>query len=212
MNRKPHWNRIHDSKEPRQLTWFQEAPTLTLRMLEKAGATRESSVIDVGGGAARLVDHLLARGYTDVTVLDVSRVALDHTRRRLGRAAARVRWIVGDVLEVSLPGKFDVWHDRALFHFLTDAADRRRYSNRLYEALAPGGHAIISTFAEDGPERCSGLPCVQYAPDTLRAELGPDRFRLVGSERENHQTPTGAVQRFQYSLLRKMPNGYQGGN
>jgi SAM-dependent methyltransferase len=174
-------------------------------MLESAGATPRSPIIDVGGGAARLVDHLLARGYESVTVLDISNVALDQSRRRLGQAAERAQWIVADVLEADLPQAYEVWHDRAVFHFLTDPDERRRYASKLYHALTPGGHAIITTFAEDGPEKCSGLPCARYSPKALHAELGADRFRQVDSVRETHVTPKGQEQRFQYSLLQKVP-------
>lgn len=209
MNRKEHWDRIYETKEPQELTWFQRSPTVSQRMLELAGATVQSSVIDIGGGAARLADYLLAHGYERVTVLDVSSVALGHSRRRLGPDAERVRWIVGDVLEVALPEKYDIWHDRAVFHFLTDPSDRRRYSEQLFDALEPSGHAIIATFAEDGPERCSGLPCVRYSPHSLEAELGRSRFRLVTSIKEAHRTPRGTEQRFQYSLLQRQSGGYE---
>lgn len=209
MNRKEHWERIYETKAPEEVSWFQERPTVTLKMLELAGATPQSSVIDIGGGASRLADYLVTHGYEHLTVLDVSRAALAHAQKRLGSARDRVRWIVGDALEARLPARYDIWHDRAVFHFLTDAADRRRYSDRLYEALEPEGHAIIATFAEDGPDRCSGLPCVRYSPHTLEAELGLSRFRLVMSMPEAHVTPRGIEQRFQYSLLRKRPSGYQ---
>jgi SAM-dependent methyltransferase len=205
MNRKTHWERIHTEKEPQDLTWHQESPTVAVQLLESAGATLQSPVIDVGGGTARFVDHLVTSGYEDVTVLDVSSVALDYSRKRLGRASERVQWIVADVLDAEFPQTYEIWHDRAVFHFLTDPGERRRYANKLYDALTLGGHAIIATFAEDGPERCSGLPCVRYSPKALHAELGADKFRLVDSARETHTTPRGQEQRFQYSLLQKMP-------
>jgi len=207
MNRKTHWERIHTEKEPQDLTWFQEAPTVTVQMLESTGATPQSPVIDVGGGTARLVDHLVANGYESVTVLDISNAALDHSRKRLGPASERVQWIVADVLDAELPQTYEVWHDRAVFHFLTDADERRRYANQLLDALVPGGHVIIATFAEDGPDRCSGLPCVRYSPEALHAELGSDRFRLIESARETHVTPRQREQRFQYNLLQKLPEG-----
>lgn len=209
MNRREHWERIYRTKSPEQLSWFQEGPTVTLKMLELADATIDASVIDVGGGASRLADYLLSQGYEHLTVLDVSRAALEHSQRRLGSAGEHVRWIVGDVLEVELPERYDIWHDRAVFHFLTDPRDRRRYSERLFDALEPRGHAIIATFAEDGPERCSGLPCVRYSSKALEAELGQGRFGLVASIPEAHITPKGVEQRFRYSLLRKQISGYQ---
>ncbi len=205
MTRKTHWERIHTDKEPQDLTWYQETPTVTLQMLELAGATPQSPLIDVGGGAARLVDYLVAKGYENVTVLDISSVALDRSRKRLGPASETVHWIVADVLEADLPQAYEVWHDRAVFHFLTNPDERRRYASKLYDALTPGGHAIITTFAEDGPEKCSGLLCARYSPKELHAELGADRFRLVDSARETHLTPRGQEQRFQYSLLQKVP-------
>ncbi|MBW2212709.1 MAG: class I SAM-dependent methyltransferase [Deltaproteobacteria bacterium] len=174
-------------------------------MTRKTGATPQSPLIDVGGGAARLVDHLVANGYENVTVLDISSVALDQSRKRLGSASETVQWIVADVLEADLPQAYEVWHDRAVFHFLTDPDERRRYASKLYGALTLGGHAIITTFAEDGPEKCSGLPCARYSPKALHAELGAGRFRLVDSARETHVTPKGQEQRFQYSMLQKVP-------
>lgn len=209
MNRKEHWERIYAEKAPEKLSWFQDRPTMNLKMLDLAGATPESSVIDIGGGASRLADCLLSQGYEHLTVLDISRAALAHSQKRIGSAAEHVRWIVADVLEVALPERYDIWHDRAVFHFLTDLGDRRRYSEQLFDALKPSGHAIITTFAEDGPERCSGLPCVRYSPQALEAELGPTRFRLLTSMQEAHVTPQGVEQRFQYSLLQKGPSGYQ---
>lgn len=205
MNSKTHWENIHAQKEPQSLTWFQETPATTLRMLESAGATPQAALIDVGGGASNLVDHLLANGYENVTVLDIASGALSRSRDRLGAADQKVRWICADVLEATLPQAYDVWHDRAVFHFLTDADDRRRYANQLFDSLIPGGYAIISTFAEDGPDRCSGLSCMRYSPTTLQAELGTDRFRLVESARETHVTPQEQEQRFQYSLLQRLP-------
>ncbi len=206
MTRKTHWERIFAEKEPQDLTWYQETPTVTLQMLERAGATPQSPLIDVGGGTASLVDHLVANGYEHVTVLDISSVALDRSRERLGPVDNTVQWIVADVLEAELPRLYEVWHDRAVFHFLTNPDERRRYANKLYDALTPEGHAIITTFAEDGPEKCSGLVCARYSPEALHAELGTDRFRLLESARETHLTPRGHEQRFQCSLLQKVPS------
>lgn len=203
MNRKAHWENIHSETEPRDLSWFQEVPTVALRMLESLGVTLESPIIDVGGGTSRLVDHLLVKGYENVTVLDVSSVALDHSRKRLGQASQGVQWIVADLFEAKLPQVYEVWHDRAVFHFLTDVHERQEYSDKLWGALAPGGHAVIATFAEDGPSRCSGLPCVRYSPESLEAELGSDRFRLIESTQERHLTPRQQEQAFQYSVLQK---------
>jgi SAM-dependent methyltransferase len=203
MHRKAHWDEIYESKPPEALTWFQESPRVSLQLFAAAHSGRESTVIDVGGGTARLVDQLINDGYEDVTVLDVSSRSLDRSRDRLGSRSRRVQWIVADILDATLPKNYDLWHDRAVFHFLTDADDRQRYADKLYESLASGGHAIISTFAEDGPERCSGLPCIRYSPQALHEELGARRFELIDAVYETHRTPGGKEQRFQYSLLRK---------
>jgi SAM-dependent methyltransferase len=175
---------------------------MSLRLIAGTGVSRSAPVIDVGGGASVLVDGLLEAGFTDVTVLDLSGAALASSRARLGARASSVQWTEADVTRADLPPRsFDLWHDRAVFHFLTDRADRLAYLRVLRHALRPGGHVVIATFAEDGPERCSGLPVRRYAPAQLHAELGSD-FELLASEREAHVTPAGAVQRFQYSLFR----------
>ena len=157
----------------------------------------------MGGGASTLVDDLAAEGYTDLTVLDLSSAALAVAKQRLGKYADAVHWMEGDITSVELPAqRFDIWHDRAVFHFLTDPADRRAYVERLMHAVRPGGHVIIATFAEDGPEKCSGLPVMRYQPETLRAELG-DAFLLVEHEKAAHHTPLGAVQQFVYCRYSK---------
>jgi SAM-dependent methyltransferase len=196
MTTRQHWERVYESKAPSEVSWFQEHASLSLTMIERTGMPLSAAILDVGAGASTLVDDLLARGRSNVTVLDVSGIALSTARRRLGDRATEVVWLEGDVLEVPLPG-VDLWHDRAVFHFLTEPADRSAYVARLTGALRPGGRAIIATFAEDGPTRCSGLPVKRYSPDLLAAELGP-AFRLVDSEREEHVTPFGTVQAFTY--------------
>jgi SAM-dependent methyltransferase len=201
-DRAAHWNGIHSKAEPDQVSWYQRAPMLSLRMLEKAGFSPESGVIDIGGGVSSLVDELLDRGCEQISVLDVSVSALDHTKNRLGDRGRKVRWIVGDVLEAELEGVFDFWHDRAVFHFLTREEDRRAYMERLHGALKVGGHVIFATFAPDGPEKCSGLPVVRYCPEDLQKELG-DGFDLVATERETHRTPKGGEQRFLFCLFKR---------
>ena len=164
--------------------------------------SRSAPVIDVGGGASVLVDGLLEAGFTDVTVLDLSGAALSASRTRLGERARLVKWIEADVTQADLPPRpFDLWHDRAVFHFLVDPADRRAYLQVLRRALRPGAHVVMATFAEDGPERCSGLPVQRYAPSQLHAALGED-FEWLASEREQHLTPGGVLQQFQYSVFR----------
>lgn len=202
MSRPEHWNSAHTNRSPEEMSWFQDAPELSLELLSMAGLNAASRVLDVGGGISRLADALLERGVKDVAVLDISEVALEHTRRRMGPDADRIEWIVGDVLDAPLPGERDLWHDRAVFHFLGDAEDRKRYVARLTETLPAGGHAVIATFAENGPEYCSGLPVTRYTASKIRAELG-NAFDLVDERREDHTTPDGREQRFRYFLFRK---------
>jgi SAM-dependent methyltransferase len=200
VDARTHWESVWRSREPRELSWYQAEPRLSLELVRHAAPDTVASIIDVGGGASRLVDSLVAAGYRDLTVLELSAAALRHTRERMGPAAAAVRWIEVDVLSAELPpAAFDLWHDRAVFHFLTAAADRARYVAQLRRALKPGGHAIVATFAPDGPERCSGLPVVRYSPESLRDTLGPG-FRLIDSFREEHRTPGGKSQAFVYCL------------
>ncbi|MEO7217698.1 MAG: class I SAM-dependent methyltransferase [Gemmatimonadaceae bacterium] len=191
------------------MSWFQPEAAMSLGLIGQAAPVRESSIIDVGAGASRLVDGLLERGYRSVTVLDVSAAALDHAQRRLATVAAdaagSVTWHNADVLTAELPeSEFDVWHDRAVFHFLTDATDRAAYTAQVRRALRPHGYVIIATFAEDGPTRCSGLDVHRYSPDALQREFGDD-FRLVESQREEHHTPWESTQAFTYCLLRYEP-------
>jgi SAM-dependent methyltransferase len=201
-NRGAHWENVYRTKGEHEVSWFQESPSVSLELIRSAGATRHSAVVDIGGGASRLVDALVGEGYAAVTVLDLSESALAAARTRLGPAAAGVTWIVADVVNWTPPRRFDLWHDRAAFHFLTDAADRTAYVECLREALAPGGHAIIATFALDGPERCSGLPVVRYDAVSLGKVLG-SAFNLVETRRHDHHTPMGSTQRFQFSVFRR---------
>ncbi len=195
-----HWNAVYGQKAEDEVSWFQPHPGTSLALVERCAAGRAARIVDVGGGASRLVDDLLDRGYEDVTVLDVSDAALERARRRLGARAARVGWVACDVTRWEPDRAFDVWHDRAAFHFLVRPEDRAAYRSVLLRALRPGGHAVVATFAADGPERCSGLPVARWEPETLAAELGPG-LRLVDWEREEHRTPAGKVQRFQFSRL-----------
>jgi len=201
-SRQAHWESVYASRGEREVSWFEEAPVLSLALIRTAGATPRSSVIDIGGGASRLVDALLAEGFEAVSVLDLSDAALSAARARLGGRAAKVTWIVADVTTWEPTQAYDLWHDRAALHFLTDAVDRAAYVARLAKALRPGGHAVIGTFALDGPERCSGLPVVRYDAASLATLLGPD-FALVETRAHAHRTPTGGAQRFQFSLFRR---------
>lgn len=195
-----HWSKVWDDSEPDEVSWFQPEPSVSLELVRGLGLPRSARIVDVGGGASRLVDHLLAEGYRDVTVLDVAEAALAKARDRLGPDAETVDWIVGDVREAGLDPAFDLWHDRAVFHFLTSEGDRERYVRQLEAALADGGYAILATFSPEGPERCSGLPVRRYDAEALSAEVG-EAFALVDQRREQHATPWDTVQSFQYAVF-----------
>jgi trans-aconitate methyltransferase len=199
--RRDHWDTVYRTRQTGEVSWYQASPSVSLEMLDAAGISSASSVVDVGGGDSLLVDALLARGLTRVTVLDVSQEALDRARTRTGDAGRVVTWLQADVTDPSWQiDPVDAWHDRAVFHFLTDPADRERYVARLRRHVVAGGAVIIATFAPDGPERCSGLPVQRYAPAQLQEVLGPG-FTLVDARVQDHVTPAGAVQRFQWSLF-----------
>lgn len=200
--RKDHWNGIYGRKAETELSWFQDDPTISLELAELAGVTPASRVIDIGGGVSRVTDALLARGLHDLSVLDLSETALGTLRARLGPQGRDVTFIAADVTTWSPDGVYDLWHDRAVFHFLVEPADRAAYLDRLSRALRPGGHAIIATFAPDGPESCSGLPVVRYSPADLAETLGPG-YALVTHRAQHHRTPAGVSQSFQFSLFRK---------
>jgi SAM-dependent methyltransferase len=201
-NRRAHWENVYRTKGEREVSWFQETPSISLDLIRSAGATRHSAIVDIGGGASRLVDALVDEGYEAVTVLDLSESALAAAKTRSGHAAADVTWIVADVVGWKPPRRYDVWHDRAAFHFLTDEADWAAYVACLRDALRPGGHAIIATFALDGPERCSGLPVIRYDAASLGKVLG-SAFDLVETRPHEHHTPMGSTQRFQFSMFRR---------
>lgn len=187
------------------MRWYQPEATLSLSLIRRVEPDPHASIIDVGGGASTLVDGLVGSGYTAVTVLDLAPTALAVAQHRLGDSASLATWLVADVLESPLPrGGFRVWHDRAVFHFLTDLADRARYVAQVRRAVAPGGHVIVASFAPDGPTRCSGLEVVRYTPDAMHAEFGAG-FRLLDSTREDHRTPTASTQPFVYCLCRVEP-------
>jgi len=203
VNDKAHWDTIYRTKQPHGVSWFQREARVSLDLIRRVAPATTSAIIDVGGGASTLADGLLASGYTSLTILDLSTVALEQARARLGRDAARVIWRADDVLTADLPrGAFDVWHDRAVFHFLTSAADRARYVEQARHAVHEGGHALVATFAHDGPTRCSGLSVARYTADALYSQFGAG-FRLLESVREEHITPTGIRQAFVYCLCRR---------
>jgi SAM-dependent methyltransferase len=206
MDRQAHWQQVYSAKGERDVSWFQESPVVSLRLMEAAGLRLDTCVLDVGGGASRLVDALLAKGVGCVCVLDIAGEALTLAQARLGSDGGRVQWIVADVTEPWVAKPVDIWHDRAVFHFLTNASDRAGYLVQLRRHLKPGGTAIIATFGPDGPEKCSGLPVVRYTPEALAEELGHS-FMLVESVPELHHTPHGKTQAFQYARFVK--NGGQ---
>ena len=202
MDPREHWERIYSSKEASEVSWYQPEATLSLELIQRVAPEPGAPIIDVGGGASTLVDGLLDAGYRDVTVLDLSAAALDVARQRLGDRALQVKWVAADVLRTPFVSRgFAVWHDRAVFHFLTEQADRDRYVAQARAAVRPGGHIIVASFAPEGPQRCSGLEVVRYSPDTMQAQFGAD-FRLLDSRREEHHTPSGATQAFVYCLCR----------
>jgi cyclopropane fatty-acyl-phospholipid synthase-like methyltransferase len=202
FNRQAHWQNVYKEKGEYQVSWFQERPAISLELIEAAGVKPNSAIIDIGGGASRLVDALVEKGYADLTVLDLSESAVSIAKARLGKTAA-VKWIVADVTQWQPARSYDLWHDRAAFHFLTEASDRSAYIERLTTAVPRGGHAIIGTFALDGPERCSGLPVVRYDAAQLSATLTRS-FALIDMRRDDHKTPWGAIQHFQFSVFRRV--------
>jgi 2-polyprenyl-3-methyl-5-hydroxy-6-metoxy-1,4-benzoquinol methylase len=202
LNRQVHWENVYTTKDEKEVSWFEVSPTTSLDLIRSTGVNAGASIIDIGGGASRLVDPLLDEGFEAVTVLDLSKNALATAKARLGAFGAKVRWVVTDVTTWEPTETYDVWHDRAAFHFLTEPKDRAAYAERVSRAVRPGGHVIIGTFALDGPERCSGLPVVRHDAASLSEMLG-SAFELMESRQHVHQTPRGATQRFQFCRFRR---------
>ncbi|HEY5225183.1 MAG TPA: class I SAM-dependent methyltransferase [Methylovirgula sp.] len=200
--RQSHWDGVYTTKAETAVSWFQDSPAPSRDIIGSLGATPQASIIDIGGGASRFVDALIVDGFDRVTVLDLSPEALAVTQARLGAASCKVGWIAADVTTWEPLETYDVWHDRAAFHFLTTEADRAAYAKRVAQAVRPGGHVVIGTFALDGPERCSGLPVQRHDAGSIGAVLGDD-FELIDSVRHEHMTPAGSVQRFQFSSFRR---------
>jgi SAM-dependent methyltransferase len=201
-SRQAHWENVYTTKRENEVSWFQQSPAPSLELIVQAGATSKSAIIDIGGGASRLVDHLVEQGFEDVTVLDLSGAALAAAKSRLGTGAERVNWIVADATTWEPVKSYEIWHDRAAFHFLTDTSDRAAYVDRLGRGLKIGGHAIIATFALDGPEKCSGLPVARYDSASLGRTLGT-AFKRVHTQRHEHVTPWDSRQNFQFSVFRR---------
>lgn len=198
MGLKTHWETVYANKAPTAFSWYRPHLETSLDLIQRASGNESASIIDVGGGESTLVDDLLARGYQNITVLDISQTAIDVTKKRLKEAAERVHWITGDVTNVELaPSAYDIWHDRAVFHFLTSMEQRLAYVKTVAHAVKRGGHVIVSTFGPEGPMKCSGLDVMRYDAESLHDQFGP-RFRLVESSKELHHTPFGTTQQFLY--------------
>ncbi|MSQ72719.1 MAG: class I SAM-dependent methyltransferase [Betaproteobacteria bacterium] len=197
-----HWDKVYRTKAPDRVSWYRPHLDRSIELILRVATDLSASVIDVGGGESTLVDDLLEKGYRHITVLDISPTAIEVGRRRVGELSRHVTWLVADVTQAVLPRQYyDLWHDRAVFHFLTDPRDRTAYVQRVAESMKPGGHVIVATFGPEGPLQCSGLDVVRYDTDTLHAEFGR-RFRLLDSVKELHETPFGTTQQFLYCLFK----------
>jgi ubiquinone/menaquinone biosynthesis C-methylase UbiE len=204
MQSKNHWENVYSTKSSDEVSWFQAHAETSLKIISDANLQPGVQIIDVGGGASTLVDGLLAVGHKNITVLDLSGAALKTSSTRLGTKAAIVKWLEANILEANLPAQtYDVWHDRAVFHFLTSEQDRQAYVDTVLRAVKPGGLVIVATFAEDGPEKCSGLPVMRYDSQQLHGEFG-EPFELLGSKQESHNTPKGDEQKFVYCFCKKI--------
>jgi ubiquinone/menaquinone biosynthesis C-methylase UbiE len=198
MNARSHWEKVYRTRQPDEVSWYRAHLDVSLALIEEAAPSRDANIIDVGGGESTLVDDLMTRHYRHVTVLDLSSTALEVARARLGAAAGNAEWLCGDVTTFGFPQHhYDIWHDRAVFHFLTQTKDRVAYVRQVARAVKPGGHVIVATFGPEGPTKCSGLDVVRYGPDALHGEFGP-RFQLVKHRTELHKTPAGSIQQFVY--------------
>lgn len=203
MNMKKHWDHIYETKDPTQVSWYQEHAQYSLKFIQNTGVQKSDPIIDIGGGASTLVDDLIATGFQNISVLDVSATALQLARRRIGVGAVNVKWIEADITQANLPQEaYAVWHDRAVFHFLLQVADRQHYIDTVRRSVRKGGHVIVATFSSDGPDHCSGLEVARYDPQSLHNEFGRD-FELLDSTREEHHTPFGTEQKFIYCYCRK---------
>ena len=201
--RRTHWENVYSTKAENEVSWFEETPAASLELIQATGVRKDAAIVDIGGGASRLVDALLHEGYSAVTVLDISEQALATAKARLGKSSAAVQWIAADVTAWTPPTTFEVWHDRAAFHFLTEPEDRSAYVARIMKALSVNGCLIIGAFALDGPERCSGLPVQRHDAASLAEILGQS-FEFVETRPHEHLTPAGRVQRFQFSRFRRL--------
>lgn len=202
FNRKAHWETIYNTKAPESVSWYQPTPEVSLAYIDAFRVPPAAAIIDVGGGDSLLADHLLEQGYSDITVLDISETAIDRARKRLGRRAERVKWIVADAAGFTPSRTYDFWHDRAAFHFLTDPQDIARYVESARKGVHPDGLLVVGTFSLEGPEKCSGIPVRQYSGKSLAGLLEPD-FEKVRCETHDHHTPSGSVQNFVFCSFRR---------
>ncbi len=207
MQNGDHWDEVYGSKSPDQLSWFQLQPEPSLQLVQQLASSPQARIIDVGGGTSLLVDALLSRGYDHLTVLDLSERALATVQQRLEAQAAEVTWLAGDIRSIDLPHQaYDIWHDRAVFHFLVDSLDHQRYAEQVERSLRPTGHLILATFAEDGPERCSGLPVMRHSTESLQQVFG-QQLQLQHQQRITHATPSGVEQKFLYTVWQRKAGG-----
>ncbi|HEX7159037.1 MAG TPA: class I SAM-dependent methyltransferase [Edaphobacter sp.] len=203
--RREHWESVYRTKAANAVSWYRRHLEVSLALIKWAASSKRAAILDIGGGASTLVDDLVAEGFGDLTVLDIAEPAIELARLRMGESANSVRWVTADFLDSELePQRYDVCHDRAVFHFLTDAAEQQRYFDQVDRVLRPKGTVIVSTFAMDGPERCSGLVVSRYNEDVMRQVAG-ERFEIAASQRESHHTPSGSVQEMMYFVLRRPP-------
>ena len=203
FSRKDHWERVYSEKEFTEVGWYQRRPDCSLALIKATGIDDSARIIDIGGGASTLVDFLLEAGFQNLSVLDIAHSAIEQAKTRLGDRADKVDWLECDITKFSPELRFDLWHDRAVFHFLTDEADRSKYVQAMMDALNPGAHVIIATFGLEGPEKCSGLDVVRYSSETMSAVLG-DNFQLVETSTEEHQMPGGSLQSFVYCRFKRV--------
>ena len=202
MDARSHWEKVYNSKPPDAVSWYRPHLEKSIEVIQRVAPDHSSSIIDIGGGESTLVDDLLNAGYTNISVLDVSPTSLEVTKQRLGRGAHRVHWIVGDITNAELPSRaYSVWHDRAVFHFLTAPNQRAAYVRQAAHSVRPGGYVLVSSFGPEGPTKCSGLEVVRYDADSLHSEFGAP-FTLLESFKELHRTPSGTTQQFLYCLCR----------
>lgn len=203
MNRQQHWENVYQTKQGDETSWFQPSPDLSLKLIEATGINHGDAIIDVGSGTSRLVDYLLANGYSNISLLDISSTAIQATKKRLGKQAESINWLISDVTELSLNHPIKLWHDRAVFHFLTNENDRNAYIHQLKQYLPAEGHLIIAAFSPEGPKKCSGLDIVQYDSNLIRQTLGRE-FKLQETVCEIHLTPAGREQHFNYFRFQRI--------